>query len=90
MADPIVDDLRAQISETDRELVAAFNRRLELVARLWRHKGEQGIPVVDPDRERQIAEQLAAVNSGPLSEDGLRELIAAVLALTKKEVSKSV
>jgi len=89
MGDPVVDELRAQITAADRELVAAFNRRLELVARLWRHKGEHGIPVVDAERERQIADQLAAANAGPLSEEGVRELVAAVLALTKKELSRS-
>jgi chorismate mutase len=89
VADTVVDELRAQISAIDRELVAAVNRRLDLVIRLWEHKAEHGLPTVDPDRERQIFESLAAANAGPLSDEGLHELVHAILALTKSEVSRS-
>lgn len=89
MSDPIVDDLRVQISENDRALVAALNRRLELVERLWRHKNEEGLPIVDPDRERAIVEALAAANPGPLTADGLGEFVEAILDLTKRELSRS-
>jgi chorismate mutase len=89
MGDPIVDQLRAEISESDRAILAAMNRRIDLVVRLWRHKDEQGIPVVDADRERQIAEQLAAANGGPMSEEGVHDLVRAILDLTKTEVSRS-
>lgn len=89
MPDPLVESLRAEITAADRDLVAAFNRRLELVERLWAHKRASGIDVVDPDRERAIVDALAAANAGPLSDEGLRELVHAVLALTKSELSQS-
>jgi chorismate mutase len=84
--DPVVRDLRGEISEIDRAIVAAVNARLELVARLKRYKESQGLPFVDPERERQLVEELARGNTGPLSEEGLRDLCAALLELTKREV----
>ena len=42
--------------------------------------------VVDPERERALAGRLAAANGGPLSEDGLERLVAALLDLTKREL----
>jgi chorismate mutase len=89
MGDELVNELREQISENDRALIAAFNRRLELVDRLWRHKNEQGIPIVDPEREQAIVDALAAANPGPLSDDGVDELVREILDLTKRELSRS-
>jgi chorismate mutase len=84
--DPVVTDLRERITATDREIVGAVNRRLELVAALKRHKVEHNISFLDPDRERWLVDHLAETNSGPLSEEGLRAFVADVLALTKREL----
>jgi chorismate mutase len=86
--DPVVRDLRGEISEIDRAIVAAVNVRLELVARLKRYKESQGLPFVDPERERQLVDELAGANAGPLSDEGLRDLVAALLELTKREVAR--
>jgi len=88
MSDPIVHGLRDEISEVDRAIVDAVNARLELVARLKRYKASQGIPFLDPDRERQLLDELSRANRGPLSAEGLQELIAALLDLTKREVTR--
>jgi chorismate mutase len=84
--DPVVRDLRSEISEVDRAIIAAVNTRLELVARLRRYKEANGMPFVDTERERQLLDELAAANEGPLSEEGLREFVAGLLELTKREV----
>ena len=81
--------LRDQISETDRSIVEAFNTRLELVARVKRHKEEHGISFLDPERERWMLEDLTRANRGPLSQEGLRELFAEILDLTKREVARA-
>jgi chorismate mutase/prephenate dehydratase len=81
-----MDDLRARISATDREIVELVNRRLELVAELKRYKDEHGIEFVDPEREAQLYAERAAENGGPLSDEGLRAFYAELLALTKREV----
>ena len=87
-SDPLVRQLREEIAEIDRAIVAAVNARLELVARLKRHKDAQGIAFVDPERERQLVDDLAAVNRGPLTSEGLRELYARLLDLTKRQVNR--
>jgi chorismate mutase len=85
--DHFIQELRAQISDNDRSIVRALNKRLELVARLKRHKETHGIPFVDPKQEENVLRDLARANRGPLSEEGLRELYTHVLDLTKREVS---
>jgi chorismate mutase len=87
MTDPTVQRLRDEISDLDHSILDAVNGRIELVAALRRHKQEVGLPFLDPDRERQLLEDLAGANSGPLSDEGLRELFAGLLDLTKREVA---
>lgn len=84
--DPVVRELRERITAADRALLAAVNDRLGLVRELRAHKLEQGWGFVDPGREEQLVDALAHENPGPLSQSGLRELFAAVLALSKREV----
>jgi chorismate mutase len=88
MTDPTVQRLRDEISELDRSILDAVNGRIELVAALRRHKEEVGLPFLDPDRERQLLDELASANRGPLSDDGLRELFGELLELTKREVAE--
>jgi len=87
-SDRTVRHLRDEISDVDRAIVDAINARLELVARLKRHKDSQGIPFLDPDRERQLLDDLVLANQGPLSADGLREFFCELLDLTKREVTR--
>ncbi len=85
--DPLVKQIREEISDNDRAIVDAINKRLKLVARLKAYKAERGYDFVDPEREEWMLTYLARSNRGPLSGDGLRELFEQLLALTKKEVS---
>jgi chorismate mutase len=87
--DPFIRQIRETISDNDRRLVEALNKRLELVARLKTYKEAQGIDFLDPDREEWMLSYLHRANRGPLSADGLRDFYVQVLALTKREVSGS-
>lgn len=84
--DPELERLREQVTGVDTSIIDAFNRRLELVAQIKRHKEENGVAFVDPDRERSMFDEQLRRNPGPLSDDGLRALYAEVLALTKREL----
>ena len=87
--DPVIRQLREQLSDVDRNLVEAVNARLRIVAQLKRYKESRGLEFVDPDREEWMLQYLARANRGPLSEDGLRELYREVLDLTKREVRRA-
>jgi 3-deoxy-7-phosphoheptulonate synthase/chorismate mutase len=85
--DSVLHRLREEITERDRTILDAVNARLELAARIKAHKESHGIAFLDPDRERSMLEDLTRANRGPLSADGLRQLFATILDLTKREVS---
>ncbi len=88
-ADQQIQELRAQISDNDRAIVKALNKRVELVARLKRYKESQGLAFEDPQQEEAVLRDLSRSNRGPLSQDGLRRLYRQILELTKREVSSS-
>ena len=85
--DPLVRQLREEISDNDRAIVDAINKRLKLVGMLKEYKASRGYEFVDPDREEWMVRYLARANRGPLTESGLREIFDSLLALTKREVS---
>ena len=85
--DPIIRQLREQVSDNDRALIEAINARLRLVAKLKSYKESRGIEFVDPDREEWMLRDMIRANRGPLSSEGLEQIYTAVLDLTKREVS---
>lgn len=87
--DPLIRQLREQISDTDRAIVDAINKRLKLVAQIKRYKETRGMEFVDPEREEWMLKYLSRANRGPLSQEGLEELFGEVLDLTKREVQRS-
>ncbi|HEY7207905.1 MAG TPA: chorismate mutase [Gaiellaceae bacterium] len=87
--DPVIQRLREQISDTDRTIVEAMNARLKLVAQIKGYKESRGLDFVDPEREEWMLKYLSRANRGPLSQEGLQELFAEVLDLTKREVERS-
>jgi chorismate mutase len=86
--DPLIRQLREQISDSDRAIVEAINSRLRLVARLKRYKESRGLDFVDLQREEWMLQYLQRANRGPLSTAGLQELFAEILDLTKREVAR--
>src|SRR3954469_17849358 len=89
MTDAVVNGLREEISAADEALVAAVNRRLDVARRIFEHKEANGIPIVDTGREDAMVARLVRDSTGPLSDDGVADLVRYVLALTKKELGRA-
>ena len=86
--DPLIRQLREQISDADRTIVEAVNVRLKLVSRLKDYKESRGMSFVDPEREEWMLNYLTRANRGPLSAQGLQEIFGEILDLTKREVGR--
>jgi chorismate mutase len=84
--DAALDRLRDPLATHDLALLDSVNRRLDLVHEIKQRKEELGVSFVDPEREAWLLAHLERANNGRLSEEGLRELFATVLELTKREL----
>jgi chorismate mutase len=80
-----IERLREEIAATDRMLLEAVNRRLELVRRIRAEKEASGVAFVDREQEERLLAALERMNPGPLSTEGLHELFGHLLELTKRE-----
>jgi len=85
--DATVDRLRELLAVNDVALLDLVNRRLDLVEKIKQRKSELGVAFVDPEREAWLLDYLRGANTGPLSDDGLHEILTKVLDLTKRELA---
>ena len=75
-----IEDWRAQIDEIDNELLRLLNRRARLAARIGGMKLRAGLPLYDPDREREV-HRAGAVGADDLRRAHVpRRLAAGILA----------
>jgi len=74
-----VEDWRRKIDEIDRRLVELLNERSQCVLEIGKLKREDGSPLYQPDRERQVLEAAERANQGPLSEAAIRRLFERIL-----------
>ena len=70
----MLEKQRAEIDAIDREIVALFERRMQVVVDVARIKKENGIAILDASREKEV---IAKVQSY-LKDDHLKEEVAEV------------
>ena len=76
--------LRGKIEENDRALVDVIRRRVELALEAGRLKRAAGIPVFDPDREREVEQRvLAYAAKCGIDEAHMRVVVRGLIALAR-------
>lgn len=74
-----IEDWRRRIDEIDRRLVELLNERSQCALEIGKEKRAAGLPVYQPDRERQILDNVEELNAGPLSEAAVRRLFERII-----------
>jgi chorismate mutase len=74
-----VEDWRRKIDEIDRKLVELLNERSQCVVEIGRIKKNDGSPLYQPDRERDVLAGVERANRGPLSGAAIRRLFEKIL-----------
>ena len=78
-----LDDLRRELDDVDRQLLAAMNRRAELAQQIGRLKRAGGQPVYDPQRETEVLERAIDANGGPLTGEAVRHVFRELVSATR-------
>jgi chorismate mutase/prephenate dehydratase len=85
--------LRAEIDDLDAEIVRLLNRRARLGLAAGKTKVENGLPVSDAEREREVLIHVAMANEGPFPQDALlaiyRQLIETIKRLEELDSPKA-
>jgi len=87
-SDPIVEQFRNQITDTDLAILEALNKRITTVRKLHDYKAEKGYDAVDPAREDWLTQYLQRCNKGPLSNDEVAVLWRSIIDATLREVAR--
>ena len=66
-----ISDWRDKIDEFDRKLVELLNHRANAAIEIGKLKRQAGMRIYEPDRERQVMQNIWDNNAGPLSEQDL-------------------
>ena len=76
--------LRGEIDAIDRQIVGLFCQRMDVTRQVGEFKQASGVPVLDPERERQVL-----LTKGELAGDALRpaviKLFQTVMALSRRQ-----
>jgi chorismate mutase len=83
-----IETMRDEITALDVRILSTINARIRAVDELRRYKEEHGLSFYDPDREAWLSDYLKRVNNGPLSDEGVEQLLTLVLDLVKQEVQR--
>ena len=87
-SDPIVEQFRNQITDTDLAILEAINKRITTVRKLHAYKAEKGYDSIDPAREDWLTQYLQRCNKGPLSNEEVAILWRSIIDSTLREVAR--
>jgi len=74
-----IDEIRNGIDRFDDELLRIFNQRAALALKIGEIKKSSGLPVYDPDREKNIFQRMKQDNPGPLDDQAIVRLFERVI-----------
>ena len=74
--------LREQIDLIDRQIVDLYGRRMEVARAIGRYKRENGLPVLDREREESLLSRVAE-QAGEENAEGIRALYQLIMEQSK-------
>ncbi len=77
-----IQELRSRIDGVDDEIVRLYGERMELTREIGRFKRENGIPVLDTERERELLNRVGE-KAGEENENGVRALFGFLMAQSR-------
>ena len=77
-----LNELRQDIDALDARLAALYRRRMDVAARIAAVKQEQGLPVLQPEREREIRARLTEL-AAPALQPGMQAWFEALRAASR-------
>ena len=78
-------ELRQELDQLDKEIVAAFEKRMAISRQVAKYKLTHNLPVLDQSRENQVIASREAMLSDATLAPSLRSLFETIMALSRQE-----
>ena len=78
-SDKTIEDWRARIDAIDKQFLNLLSERANCAIAVGKIKGERKMTVFDPERERQVIQNVLRDNTGPLGDDALRRIFERII-----------
>jgi len=79
MEEQQIAEFRKQIDALDDEIARHLSERAKIVLAIRELKNRANLPLFDAQREQEILTRMSLMNSGPLSDEDLKEIYRNVL-----------
>lgn len=81
-----LEDLRKEIDEIDQTITKLLLKRIQLTGRIGDLKAEQGMPVLQSNREQAVLELAAALvpEDDPAAKEAVMEIFQTIMAQSRK------
>ncbi|MBQ8654136.1 MAG: chorismate mutase [Clostridia bacterium] len=83
-------EIRMDLDQVDREIVALFEKRMGLAAQVAEYKIAKGMPVLDRSREDMVLQSRMSMLEDGRFAPGVRELFECLMALSRREQERLV
>ena len=79
-----LDELRKEIDAVDRQIVALFEKRMEISERIAAYKQKEGMPIRDEAREAEKIRQVQNLTHTDFNRQHIEELYTLFISLSRK------
>ncbi len=79
-----LSEIRKEIDEVDRRLVELFEHRMELSLSVAAYKKHNGLPVYDPEREKEKLERLRKMAKSKENAEAVSDLFTQIMLLSRR------
>jgi chorismate mutase len=74
-----ISDWRKKIDELDRSLVKLLNERARCAVEIGKIKRQNGLPILEPNREQEVMQQAFDANQGPLTDQAVQRIFERIV-----------
>ena len=78
-----ISDWRKRIDELDRKLVDLLSQRAKAAHEIGKLKLRAGMPIYEPERERNVLSNVQSVNPGPLPDRDLLRIFERIMDIMR-------
>lgn len=86
----MLEKQRAEIDAIDREIVALFERRMQVVVDVARIKKENGIAILDANREKEVIQKVQSYLKDATLKEELAEAYETLMKVSKDYQKKRI